>query len=146
MRRHKLTTHRADGRGRRRLRRPNVEALEQRSLLATITVTGDGDTIASDGVVTFREAIEIANGTLDVGSLTPEEQARVSGTLTTGTPGDTIAFDIPGAGVHTIRPTTALPIIRDPVVIDGYTQPGSSPNTLDVGDNAALRIEVQAYL
>lgn len=43
---------------------------------------------------------------------------------------DTIAFNIPGSGVHTINLTSALPTITDPVVIDGYTQPGSSANTL----------------
>jgi len=55
---------------------------------------------------------------------------------------DTISFNIPGAGVHTISPTSALPAITDPVVIDGYTQPGASPNTLAIGDNAVLLIEI----
>src|SRR4030095_13928994 len=55
---------------------------------------------------------------------------------------DSIAFNIPGAGVQTISPVTALPIITDPVVIDGYTQPGSSVNTLADGDNAVLLIEL----
>ena len=35
---------------------------------------------------------------------------------------DTIDFAIPGAGVHTITRTRALPTITDPVIIDGYTQ------------------------
>ena len=29
----------------------------------------------------------------------------------------------------TIQPTSALPIITDPVVMDGYTQSGAGPNT-----------------
>ncbi len=37
---------------------------------------------------------------------------------------DTIEFQIPGGGVHTIAPTSALPTITDPVTIDGRTQPG----------------------
>src|SRR2546430_2551126 len=37
---------------------------------------------------------------------------------------DTIVFNIPGGGVHTIAPLTPLPMITDPVVIDGTTQPG----------------------
>ena len=37
---------------------------------------------------------------------------------------DTIRFAIPGAGVKTIAPTAALPQINEPLVIDGYTQPG----------------------
>lgn len=59
---------------------------------------------------------------------------------------DTIAFGIPGGGVKTIRPTTALPTITDTVVIDGYTQSGASPNTLAQGDNAALKIELDGHL
>ena len=37
---------------------------------------------------------------------------------------DTIVFQIPGTGAHTITPINALPSISDPVVIDGTTQPG----------------------
>ena len=36
---------------------------------------------------------------------------------------DIIEFDISGAGPHTIQPTSALPTITDPVVIDGTTEP-----------------------
>lgn len=55
---------------------------------------------------------------------------------------DTIAFNIPGPGVRTISPLTPLPSLTDDagVTIDGYTQPGSSPNTLAAGDNAVLLI------
>ena len=55
---------------------------------------------------------------------------------------DTIDFNIPGAGPHTIQPASALPTITDPVLIDGYTEPGASPNTLAVGSDAALMIEL----
>jgi hypothetical protein len=55
---------------------------------------------------------------------------------------DTITFNIVAAGVQTISPLTALPTITDSIVIDGYTQPGSSPNTLADGDNAVLLIEI----
>jgi CSLREA domain-containing protein len=57
---------------------------------------------------------------------------------------DTINFDIGGSGVKTISPATAfgLPSIAEPVTIDGYTQPGASPNTLAVGNNAAPKIEL----
>jgi hypothetical protein len=37
---------------------------------------------------------------------------------------DTIAFAIAGSGVQTISPTTPLPAITDPLLIDGYSQPG----------------------
>src|SRR5262249_5498665 len=39
---------------------------------------------------------------------------------------DTITFNIPGSGVHTITPSTALPFITGQVTIDGYTQSGAS--------------------
>jgi hypothetical protein len=57
---------------------------------------------------------------------------------------DTITFDISGAGLHTIVPSTELPVITDPVIIDGYTQQGSSANTnaLKDGDNAVHTIEI----
>ncbi|HEX6624447.1 MAG TPA: hypothetical protein VF064_12095, partial [Pyrinomonadaceae bacterium] len=53
---------------------------------------------------------------------------------------DVIDFNIPGAGPHTIQPASPLPVITDPVTIDGYTQPGASANTLAVGNDAVLRI------
>jgi titin len=55
---------------------------------------------------------------------------------------DTIAFNIPGGGVHTIALATFLPEIADSVTIDGYTQPGAQANTLAVGNNAVLLIEL----
>ncbi len=84
-------------------------------MLATFTVTGTGDS----GPGTFRQAILDANST--------------SGP-------DTIAFNIAGTGVRTIAPTSALPDITDPVTIDGFTQPGSSANTLTAGSNAVLLV------
>ncbi len=57
---------------------------------------------------------------------------------------DLIVFDIPGAGVHTITPLTPLPAITEFVTIDGYSQPGASPNTLVAGDDAVILIEIDA--
>jgi hypothetical protein len=54
----------------------------------------------------------------------------------------TIAFNIPGGGVHSIVPASVLPAFNDPVIIDGYTQPGASANTLAEGSNAVLLIEL----
>lgn len=53
---------------------------------------------------------------------------------------DTISFNIPGSGVRTILLASTLPTITGRVSIDGTTQPGASPNTLAVGDNAVLLI------
>ncbi len=53
-----------------------------------------------------------------------------------------ITFEIPGAGPHTITPLASLPNVTAPVTIDGYTQPGATPNTNNLfsGTNASLRI------
>ncbi|HEV7609807.1 MAG TPA: Calx-beta domain-containing protein [Steroidobacteraceae bacterium] len=56
-----------------------------------------------------------------------------------------VAFNIPGAGVRTIRPTSPLPPIKD-LTIDGYTQPGSRANTLARGSDAVLTIEIDGSL
>jgi len=65
------------------------------------------------------------------------------------TPGaDTIVFNIPSSdpgcagGVCTIRPATQLDPVLNPVVINGYSQPGSSVNTDPVSTNAVLTIEL----
>jgi hypothetical protein len=60
------------------------------------------------------------------------------------TPGaDAINFDVPGdGGVATIFPSTDLPPITGQVTIDGYSQPGASPNTLEEGTNAVLKIQL----
>ena len=86
---------------------------------ATFTVTSASDS----GAGSLRQAITDANAN----------------------PGaDTIVFNIPGGGVHTIVLTTWLPNTTDPVTVDGYTQPGSSPNTLPLaqGTNAVLNVEI----
>ena len=111
--------------------RPQVELMERRLLPTTINVTGTGDSIATDGVVTLREAITAANTN------------AASGDAPAGTLGlDTIDFAIPGSGVQTITLLSALPSITDKVSIDGTTQPGSSANTVAVGDNAVLNVEI----
>ena len=57
---------------------------------------------------------------------------------------DRITFNIPGDGPHVIAtPIGGYPLItRSGVVIDGYTQPGATPNTNPIlgGNNARLRI------
>jgi CSLREA domain-containing protein len=89
----------------------------------TTANTSDGSCTSAPGGCTLREAITAANNN----------------------PGpDTIAFNIPGGGVQTISLTlSSLPDITGPLTIDGYTQPGSSPNTLANGNNAVLLIELK---
>lgn len=57
---------------------------------------------------------------------------------------DRITFNIPGAGPHVIAtPLGGYPLItKEGVVIDGFTQPGASPNNspFEGGNNAVLKI------
>ncbi len=59
---------------------------------------------------------------------------------------DTIVFQIPGSGAHTLTPLSALPPITDPIAIDGTTQPGFTLqpvielNGASAGNNAGLRL------
>ncbi len=93
------------------------------------TVTNTGDS----GSGSFRQAILDANAT-------PNDPLGP----------DVIKFDIPttdggydqGTGVYTVSLTTFLPIISDPVTIDGYTQPGAQQNTLAQGSDAKPVIEL----
>ncbi len=103
---------------------------------ATVTVTGTADTVAVDGAVTLREAITSINA----GANTNADVVAV-GTYGTA---DTIQFNIPGAGPHTLTVgAVALPTLNVPVILDGTTEPGSSANTLAVGNNAVLNIVLQ---
>ena len=120
-----------------------LEPLESRRLLATITVNTTTEADPQATVLSLREAIELADGTISPTSLNAQKQAQIRGLLTDP---NTIAFNIPGAGVQTILPTSGLPFITRPVAIDGYTQPGTHPNTLAKGDNAVLLIEIKGSL
>ena len=105
----------------------------------TIIVNSTADVVANDGHCTMREAIGAANNNVASGGM--------SGECAAGQPGpvvDTIAFNIPGTGVHTITPTSVFPQFIDIVTVDGYTQPGASANTSSVGDNAVLLIAFDA--
>jgi CSLREA domain-containing protein len=86
--------------------------------------SSNGVCLTSAGTCTLRAAIQEAN--------------FVAGH-------DSIQFAIPGTGLHEIAPTTRLPILTDPagVTIDGYTQPGSAPNTDDHASNAVLTIQIR---
>lgn len=58
---------------------------------------------------------------------------------------DTIFFNIPGAGPHTIILNGDLPAIDEKLFIDGFSQPGSKSNSnnRDKGTNAEMKIELK---
>ena len=69
-------------------------------------------------------------------------QALIDSGLAASSAPDQIVFNIPGAGVQTISLLTPLPAPMDAVIVDGYTQPGSSANTSSNANNAVLRIQL----
>ena len=87
---------------------------------SVFTVTNTGDS----GPGSLRQAILEANN--HTGHTVP----------------DVIQFNIQGSGVQTISPLSQLPDVTDVVIIDGYTQTGSTPNTSAVGNNAVMLIEI----
>jgi hypothetical protein len=108
---------------------------------ASVTVTGTGDTIALDGVVTLREAITSINNQADVNADVTVNRSGLYASQPTGTP-DVINFNISGTGVKVISPTAAEPTIVMPLTIDGYTQGAASVNTQANTDNASILIQL----
>ena len=93
-------------RARRRLFPLQFEAMESRLLLATFTVTDVSDNVNDTGSLRY--------------AITQSNLAR---------PGPNIIdFNIPGTGLQGIEPSSALPPITTPVIIDGTSQPGYNPN------------------
>jgi hypothetical protein len=101
----------------RRRYRPRVLELEGRALPSTFTVTSTADV----GPGSLRQAILDNNATAGL---------------------NTIAFDIGGGGLQTIRPASALPTITNPVILDGTIQPGYAGTPLIelTGDAAGPRV------
>ena len=80
--------------------RPWLEAMEDRTLLSTLLVTNTADS----GAGSLRQAILDSNAATAGASV--------------------IDFAIPGQGVQTIAPLSALPPITHAVLIDGFSQSG----------------------
>ena len=93
---------------------------------------------------TVDSTIDPGNGTC---SVTAGCTLREAITAANDAPGrDSIAFNIPGAGVKTITPIFELPKITEAVTIDGYTQPGSRPNSRASGAiDAVVLIELDGF-
>jgi hypothetical protein len=133
-----------------RRRSLQLETLEDRQLLASLTVNTTADSTSGNATLSLRQAIEVSNGTLAVSSLSTQQQAQVSGSVGAT---NTIDFNIPKTdpgynattGVWTIAVNSDLPTItKNAAIINGYSQPGASKNTLAVGDNAKLAIALSS--
>ncbi len=91
----------------------------------SLVVTNTND----DGAGSLRRAIAVANAPENFNGVTP-----------------TVTFAIPGAGSHTIQPLSPLPNLTYPVIIDGFSQPGSSRNTRAIGIDGPPEIVLDGSL
>ena len=100
--------------------KPMLECLSDRLALSVFTVT---NTLV-DGAGSLFQALTDANQN----------------------PGfDEIHFDIPGEGGHLIDLTSIGGLdVKDSVMIDGFTQSGSQVNSLAIGNNSKLNIELRS--
>lgn len=97
----------------------------------TVDTTGDlADVSIGDGVC------RTSAGTCSLRAALDEANRRVNHAA--------VHFNIPGTGVQVINVATRLPYLTNPagMTIDGYTQPGSLPNTDPLVSNAKLMIEI----
>ncbi|HET6313141.1 MAG TPA: hypothetical protein VFH60_04845, partial [Chloroflexia bacterium] len=88
----------------------------QSSTAAFASTLGSGKVPSQPNAVQY-----VVNNTNDSGAGSLREAINMANA---GPGKDSIIFNIPGSGVKTISPLSALPAITDPVEIDGTTQPG----------------------
>ncbi len=126
-----------------RKRRPRARLalllLEDRVVPSAYVVT----TTADSGPGSLRDAINQINA----------DPSHVTYASPSNPSVDEIDFNITAASdtgtgynattaVATIQPVAELPFITTAVIINGYTQPGATVNTLATGDNAVLKIDL----
>ena len=92
----------------------------------------------------LAQAATITVTTTDNASGPGDGQISLDEALRSATDGDTVRFNIAGAGPHNIiTPMGGYPpITAHDLTIDGYSQPGASPNNRGIleGNNAVLKI------
>jgi CSLREA domain-containing protein len=114
-------------------------------LLGAFLVVG-ANPAQADTTFTVNSTADPGTGDCDAAECTLREAIDAANSAPNTTGPDQIVFNIPddpnipGDEVKTIRPTFFLPSITDPVILDGYTQPGASPATSS--NDAVLKIEL----
>jgi hypothetical protein len=110
-----------------------------------VAVEGKSSSNVATVSISVNAKTQVVTNTNDSGPGSLRQALLIADVSNTPDP-DTIAFAIPGTGPFLIQPSTPLPAITHPTVIDGYTQKGASPNTLAVGDNAVILIQIDGSL
>src|SRR6266850_3067669 len=100
------------------------------ALLGLLTITP----LVHGAVITVNTTNQVAG----VGEI------NLAGAIASLQDGDTVAFNIPGAGpFYLLTPTNGYPLItKNNVTIDGYSQPGATPNSNPIlaANNAQIKI------
>lgn len=97
--------------------------------------------LSLSGTCVSAQTLFTVTNTSDSGAGSLRQAIQDAVAAPNGAHDNTVVFNIPGDGVHTIRLASPLPPIKD-LTIDGYTQPGSRANTLARGSDAVLNIEI----
>ncbi len=130
---HKAAERHRQKKRKTRSRRPLFEELEQRRVLAVLTVSNANDDIVNDASLTLREALAVVNNGSATGviaglgrALSAGEAAQINSTTALGT-NDTIQFDptfFVAGTPRTISLAAAAALnITQPVTITGETDP-----------------------
>ena len=148
--------------------RPRVEGLETREVLSAVfTVNTTQDVLGhANGTLSLRQAILDANaagGTatdpiriqFDLPENDPNHlyykndgvagKVSTSKVAVTSAADDSLISDIDPDWNHSwwrLTPTSLLPTVATPVVLDGYSQAGSNKNTVANGSDAVIRVEL----
>lgn len=140
------TTSLADGTWTYNLTAGNISQLMANGL-DSVTALQDSSSMTS----AFSDAvyIDLQSICLDPLEVTSTDDDMVCGTLrnaidyANNNPGkDTITFNILGTGPHVINVIDSSYVVTDPVVIDGYSQPGTTLNSADESFDADIMINL----
>lgn len=95
-------------------------------IYAVDTISDEPDVNTGDGICQTR------TGFCSLRAAIMESNSRPGGNV--------IRFAIPGEGPHSIKPNEVLPTLESQLVVDGYSQPGAHPNSLQIGSDAIVMI------
>jgi len=93
-------------------------------LLAALVLAGspglDPSGLLAQTTLTVNTVDDVDDGTCDGGHCSLREALASAGLEAEGA---IVAFDIPGAGPHTIRPSSPFPPLTGSIILDGTTEP-----------------------
>jgi CSLREA domain-containing protein len=117
---------------------PAMRTFRQCWILPLVTVLLAG-TVAACGGGSPTFMVNSTNDIYDGACNSTHCSLREAIILAITTPGvSTIKFNIGGGGVQTIHPTSALPAVTVPMIIDGETQPGFQSNPVIEIDGSTI--------